>query len=527
MKRYFILICFLSVFGASCSDNILDRGPLDKYSEQNVWKDSTLINLYLGNIYAGMLTTYDEGGSFLMACLTDEAESARTFHTSQQVNLGQYNPSNNIYSEYWTTCYQQARKCNMLLERLPGAAISEGLKQRMTGEARLLRALAYMQLYDRFGRFPIISKVMTLDDETTVPRAKEEDCVKFILTDFDEAAKLLPLSYNAANLGRATSWAALALKSRFLLNQRRDAEAAEAALAVINSKQYDLFPDFMTLFNPENDNNKEIIFDKQYASGISGQSHSLDTYETSTFFTGFASGITCPTQNLVDAFEMKDGLAWDKSPLYSAAKPYDNRDPRFYATVMYDGCQWMGEKVDMKKGSKFNRASGSGSSPTNYFLRKFLNPKYDHKNTNGNANFQNCAIIRLAEVYLIYAEAKWNLGATEDARTYVNKLRTRAGMPNIAAADFTFAKLQNERFVELAMEGQRWFDIRRWKAGPAKLGGVITGMDIVDGPGGRVYNRINVETRVFAEKMYLFPVPLSEINRYPAGTPLDQNPLWN
>lgn len=526
MRKILFSIAAVSIL-ASCSTDLLDRGPLDKYSEQNVWKDSTLINLYVGNIYAGMSATYDEAGNWLMGCITDEAESARTFHQSHQVNTGQYGPSDNVYSEYWTECYTQARKCNTLLERMSDAPLSAGLKQRMSGEAHFLRALAYIQLYERFGRFPIIDKVLSLEDETTVQRAKDEDCVKFILADLDKATQLLPPSYNSANLGRATSWAALALKSRFLLNQHRDAEAAEAAFAVIDSKKYSLFPDFLTLFNPENDNNTEIIFDKQYASGISGQIHDVDTYENSPFFTGFSSAITCPTQNLVDAFEMKDGLSWDKSPLYNAAKPYENRDPRFYATVLHDGYQWMNEKVDMKKGSKFNRASGSGSSPTGYFLRKFLNPKFDARVAANNANFQNCPIIRLAEIYLIYAEAKWNSGDAEEARKYVNKLRTRAGIPEIEAAAFTFASLQHERFVELAFEGQRWFDIRRWNQGAEKIGGKIFGTDIQDTPGGRTYTRFEVESRFFQPKMYLFPIPLSEINKYPAGTPLAQNPDWN
>lgn len=526
MRKILFFILPLSIL-ASCSTDLLDRGPLDKYSEQNVWKDSTLINLYVGNIYAGMETTYDEGGDWLMGCITDEAESARTFHLSQQINTGQYGPSNDVYSTYWTGCYTQARKCNTLLERISSAPVSEGLGQRMRGEAYFLRAMAYIQLYERFGRFPIIDKVLSLADETTIPRGKDEDCIQFILADLDQAAQLLPPSYNAANLGRATSWAAIAIKSRFLLNRHRDTEAAAAAFAVIDSKQYDLFPNFLTLFNPENDNNIEIIFDKQYASGISGQIHQLDTYENSPFFTGFSSAITCPTQNLVDAFEMKDGLPWDQSPYYDAARPYENRDPRFYATVLYDGYLWMNEKVDMKKGSKFNRASGSGSSPTGYFLRKFLNPRFDTRVTNNNANFQNCPVMRLAEVYLIYAEAKWNLGDPEEARKYVNKLRVRAGMPEITAAAFTFASLQHERFVELALEGQRWFDIRRWNQGAEKIGGKIFGTDIQDTPAGRTYTRFEVESRFFQPKMYLFPVPLSEINKYPAGTPLEQNPDWN
>ena len=138
----------------------------------------------------------------------------------------------------------------------------------------------------------------------------------------------------------------------------------------------------------------------------------------------------------------------------------------------------------------------------------------------------------VAEMLLIKAECLARTNRPGEAIAALNQLRAKRMEPgpwvDLVAAnqDDAIAKVLAERRREMPFT-QRWFDIRRWKAGPVKLGAVITGMDIVDGPGGRVYNRINIETRVFSEKMYLFPVPLSEINRYPAGTPLEQNPLWN
>jgi len=509
----------------SCTKTALDKAPLDKYSDENVWKDVSLTNLFINSIYANMHTIYDDAGDWLMGCITDEAEAGRTFVASQQINTGEYSAADNIYSEYYTDGFANIRKCNLLLQNLPKVPASDDVKKRMRGEAFFHRAFASIDIYMRFGRFPIVDKVLTLNDESTIPRGKDEDCVKFMLSDLDSAINLLPQSYTSAtDKGRATKGAAYAIKSRLLLNLERYQEASDAAEEVMKLG-YSLFPNYQTLFNPENDNNSEIIFDKQFGSEQSGQVHDLDLYENSSYFTGFSSGITCPTQNLVDAFEMTDGLPWNESPLYNPQKPYENKDPRFYATVMYDGAEWMGKTIDMKKGSLFNKSSGSGSAPTNYFMRKFLNPKYDFQ-TGNNPNYQNAPIIRLAEIYLIYAECQFQLGHADVALTYVNKIRERVNMPDIMPAKFTFQSIMHEREVELALEGQRWFDIKRWKKGSELIGTDIYGMDITDAAGVRSYKRFLVETRVFDPKMYLFPIPLSEINKYPASKPLEQNPEW-
>jgi starch-binding outer membrane protein, SusD/RagB family len=523
-KNLLIYTIALSVVALSCSKDVLNKAPLDKYSDQNVWSDPALTNLFINSIYANMHTVYDDGSGWLMASITDEAEAGRTFVASQKINTGQYSSADGIYSEYYQDGFENIRKCNLLLQNLPKVPASDDIKKRMKGEAFFHRAFASIDIYMRFGRFPIIDKVLSLTDESTISRGADADCIKFILKDLDSAVNLLPVQYTSVDKGRATKGAAYAIKSRLLLNLERYQESSDAAEEVMKLG-YSLFNNYQTLFNPENDNNVEIIFDKQYGSEQSAQTHDLDVYENSPYFTGFSSGITCPTQNLVDAFEMKDGLPWNESPLYNAEKPYENKDPRFYATVIYDGMQWMGKTIDMKKGSLFNKSSGSGSAPTNYFMRKFLNPKYDFE-TGNNPNYQNCPVIRLAEIYLIYAECQFQLGHIDVARTYVNKIRERVNMPDIKADNFIFESIMHEREVELALEGQRWFDIKRWKKGAEFIGADIYGMDITDAGGVRSYNRFLVEKRAFDPKMYLFPIPLSEINKYPSSSPLEQNPGW-
>ncbi len=222
-----------------------------------------------------------------------------------------------------------------------------------------------------------------------------------MLHDLDTAASLLPVQYyDASDIGRATKGAALGMQCRILLNKKNYPDAANAAKAVMDLGVYSLFPDYEGIFYPENDDNQEVIFNKEYGSDQSMQVHNLDYYENSSFFTGFGSPEDVPTQNLVDQYLMTDGLPWDQSPLYDPAHPYDNRDPRLHASIIYDGTTWLGLPIDMEKGSAFNPSTVSPSL-TGYMLRKFLNPGFIFYGNN--LNYQNCVVLRLAEIYLNYA----------------------------------------------------------------------------------------------------------------------------
>ncbi|WP_160717137.1 RagB/SusD family nutrient uptake outer membrane protein [Chitinophaga solisilvae] len=524
MKKYIILLLFITGISA-CQKGFLDNGPLDKLTDDIIWKDSSLVNLYLANIYAGITSEYDRAGGYLMMSLTDEAESNRPNQQSHLVNFALHNSGTGIFSDEWTSGYVSIRKCNQLLEQLQTAPFSAALTQRMKGEAYFLRALFYMEIYARFGRFPVILKTLALTDELAVPRGTDQECVKAMTDDLDAAARLLPARYaDATQTGRATQGACYALKCRLLLNTRNYTAAAEAAKKVIDLKQYELFPDFSSLFQPGNDNNVEVIFDKQFGSLQSQQRHYMNDYEYPRNFTGFASGIDDPTQNIVDAFMMKDGKPWNTSPLYNPEHPYDNRDPRFYSSILYDGIFFRGETLDLMRGSAANPSERG--TPTGYYLKKFLDTTYDLSGVTI-PNFNNCIIMRLAEVYLNYAECQLQLGNPEEARTYVNMIRSRAGMPPVPAGEMTWEKYVAERTVELAFEGQRWFDICRWKKGPEILGQPIYGIVVSEENGKRKYTRTKVEDRTFiSPMMYLFPIPLTILNKYPAGKELGQNPEW-
>jgi hypothetical protein len=158
-------------------------------------------------------------------------------------------------------------------------------------------------------------------------------------------------------------------------------------------------------------------------------------------------------------------------------------------------------------------------------LRKFLNPTYQFYGNN--TNYQNCIILRLAEIYLDYAECEIQLGNPEAGRPYVNLLRERVGMPDIPSGGLTWDTYVRERTVELAFEGERWEDIRRWGTGAQNIGAAIYGMGVTNVGGVHTYQRVFIQQRYFDPKVYLFPIPLAELTKYPAGQVLTQNPGWN
>lgn len=540
MKKNLVYTLLVAAFlFTSCKKDFLDKVPLDQYSDANVWTDSSLVMRFVDNIYGNIHSIYDDvgnnyqpyaaisGSGFLPMDITDEGISNSLGGNPYLVNEGQYNVSTDIYENVWTGVYTNVRSCNLFISHLPTMPLSEPLKERLTGEVKFLRALNYMQLYSIFGAFPIIDTVLTLQsNELNIPRGTDTACTSFILKDLNDAAAVLPVQYsNSTDIGRVTEGAAMGMKCRLLLNMKNYTDAAAAAQAVMNLGVYSLFTGgYEAMFYPENDDNSEVIFNKEYGSDQSEQINVVDLYENADIFVGFSSTKDCPTQNVVDEYEMTDGMSYDQSPLYNQAKPYDKRDPRFDASVMHDGSQWMGQTIDMSLGSSFNALDNP--SPTGYMMRKFLNPNYVFYGNN--VNYGNCIMLRLAEIYLDYAECEFNLGNEEEARKYVNLIRERVGMPDIPSGQMTWDAYVRERTVELAFEGQRWNDIRRWEMGPQLIGAQIYGMQVQVDPNTsvRTYNRILIQKRVFDPKMYYFPIPQDILNKYPAGKVLQQNPGW-
>lgn len=479
----------------------------------------------------------------MLASATDDAEFAIESAEIQQFNNGSWNALNNP-DDVWNRYYSGISKCCTLLENTnhvnldisrldPDKQVeyANSLKDiRMwRAEARFLRAYFHFELLKRYGPIPIVTSTLSINGNyENTPRPTMKEVVDFIAKECDIAADTLELTpWRNVNdaFGRATKGAALALKSRLLLyaasplyvdfgdtneaNKPTDVamwkSAADAAKAVIDLNQYELASSYADLF--KNDfQNKEYIFVRRYAAN--------SDFEKSNFPVSFGGkGGTNPSQNLVDDYEMLDGMPFDWNDPAKAAQPFENRDARLEATILMNMTPFKGKKVaTYPEGA--DASPNPNATKTGYYLRKFLNEDVNIQ-TGGSSSGHVVPLFRLAEIYLNYAEALNECDPTNpDIALYLNKVRNRASLPNVSALsqEQMRAVIQHERRVELAFEEHRSWDVRRWKIASSTLGAPLMGVQIERKPlGGYTYMPVKVEQRVFQPKMYWYPIPQSEV----------------
>jgi hypothetical protein len=403
---------------------------------------------------------------------------------------------------------------------------------------KVLRAYAYFQLISIYGGVPLITKPFELKDDFNVQRNTYDECMDFIIKELDEASNLLPLNYNTANKGRITKGTALAVKSRALLyaasplNNPGNAKekwqkAADAAKAVIDLNLYSLYSDYKTLFLQSAAYNSEVIWARPYNYVVDPEGLNV---ELSQYPNGFGGqGWINPLQNLVDEYETVNGLLPKNDPSYNSQNPYVNRDPRFYATILYDGAPFKGRAVEtfLPKGKDTNEGimSPNFATQTSYYLKKYILESVTNP-SNTNAGSSPWIYFRYAEILLNYAEAMFMLNEEGICRQYLNKIRSRAGVnmpPVTESGSALLERLQHERRIELAFEEHRWFDVRRWKIAMVVLNEPAKKMSIRIDPvtGLKNYTIETLQQRAFSEKNYLVPIPQAEINKAPL---LVQNP---
>jgi hypothetical protein len=545
-RRYLILL--LSFAGlASCKKDLLDKLPADRLSDNIVWTDPNAAEQFINGIYGQIISGFDRpesewgSGTYLLDAASDDGDVTFEWSESQALHLGAFNPSNSPLAPQWSNFYAQVRRTNLALANLDRVQGNDDKKLRLKGEAYFLRAYTYHDLLRFYGSkqagneggIPLLATPLTPSDDFQIPRSSYDESVNFIVKDLDSAAAILP-GVGSIEAGRASKGAALALKSRVLLYAERWAEAAAAAKQVMElTPGYMLFPDYETLFLTEN--NSEIIFAKKFTAPVRvhGMGFSWAGYTAGNF--GFETvnlpagsfggwGGTTPTQNLVDAYEMKDGKSITQSPLYSDNDPYKDRDPRFYATVLYNGSVFGGKTVETFEGGANSKSVSDDASNTGYYIRKYLNPSME-KMTQlyPNTSDQDWIYIRYAEVLLNYAEAQ-NEAVGPDATVYdaINQVRSRPSVnqpplpAGLSQADMRL-QIRNERRVELSFEEHRYFDIRRWGIAKDVLNGPMYGMKITQNGNAFTYERIVFEERVFLDKMVVLPIPQSEIDKNPAA----------
>jgi hypothetical protein len=399
----------------------------------------------------------------------------------------------------------------------------------LIGEAYFLRAYYYSDLVMCFGGVPIIDKAQSLEDDLLVSRNSFEQCVEFINGDLDEAISRLPLYWEGENVGRATVGAAHSLKARMALfaasplnNPTNDISRWQAVVdaceSVFDLEVYSLYPDYGELFL--RDNNEEVIFDVQYS--YLTRDNDIDYHNNPQGYSG-AYGMSRPTQEMVDRYEMENGLPiTDPASGYSENAPYEGRDPRFYMSILYNGAAWRGETIE----TFTNGANGPGqydqygtaTAMTGYYLKKFLNDKNPIAYGIPKAE-ENWILIRYAEVLLNYAEAKLALGQEDDARSALNQIRERAGMPSIPDTETGTAlydRYVNERIVELCFENQYFFDVRRWMKASDWLSKPVHKMEVsVIGDNQFSYTVKVMEERRWRDALYWMPIPQDEIDKNP------------
>lgn len=530
--------------GMSSCSSILDITPPDQVNDIVMWQNQDMVLVYTANFYSKLNSGFERphysAGIYtqnLLSNITDDGEVNGTMFNPYW--NGAFDASNSPLNAMWTSDrWTYIRRANEFIQKVDQVPGNQELNRRMKAEVRFLRAYYYYDLMQWFGPMPIITTAQDmLGDEAFVARASAQDFQDFLINEFQEVADVLPKSYAASDWGRITKGAALVYKSRVEMLGERWTEAAQTSKAIMDLGSYSLPANYASVFSVTNKMNTEVILSVQHNNNRDERGHQHDLYTQPPAFGGRAG--TLPTQNLVDAYEMQStGLPIsDPQSGYDVNNPYQGRDPRFAATVLYDGAIFRGRPMQMHNGGVDMVVSGGQVSAwvtnTGYYLRKFADESVVFADANVRSS-QNWILARYAEVLLNYAEAQ-NEAVGPDATVYeaVNKVRTRAKMPVLKAGLSQVEMreaIRQERRVELAFEDFRYWDVKRWKLAPQLFSTAtnpIKKMEIVRDAqtGTKTYSiKPLTKQRIFVEKHYLFPIPLSEMNK--PGNKLIQNPGW-
>ena len=519
----------------------LDLEPTDRFTDINYWTTTAKASGVLNTAYGQM---FNNNRFFLNEALSDNAYNGRGDNEgAASIASGTYDASLGRIKSEWNDHYSGIKTCNLFLDNVDHVPnMDPALKERMKSETRFLRAFQYFQLMTWFGDVPLFDEDISLEESLSISRTPRADVLAFILSELDASVAGLPVNtaYGDADKGRVTKGSALALKARVLLYEGRWQEVATTCEAIMggNNGTYSLFPSYEGLFLPQNEHNNEVLLDLQYVPVNRTYNNLFDYAPISV---GARLNSLSATQELVDSYLMIYGKTITEAGSgYNAEDPYVNRDPRLTYTLVYHNYKWkqpdgtiktiyIKPGTDPDQSTKMDEyAAGGVSSPTGYYLRKYYDPT-------SLANFVsglNLILIRYADVLLMYAEAKNELN-TMDAEVWgntVRALRNRAGFVDPAALNFNAALgqtglrtvIRNERRTELAMEGLRIFDIRRWRIADQVMNGWAHGAKY--GPPSIDGGYIRANQRVFdAAKHYLWPIPRDERALNPN---LSQNPGW-
>ncbi|MDR1864727.1 MAG: RagB/SusD family nutrient uptake outer membrane protein [Bacteroidales bacterium] len=536
-KYHTVVAVFAAVLFSSCND--LELAPTNKFTEANYWTSPDKATYVLNMAYSQMSSA---GVLFNNEALSDNLYGTRGQSNEKIISSGQANADNGRFASEWSDCYAGLKTCHTFLDNVDGVPdMDETLKARMKAEARFIRAFLFFRLTTWFGDVPLFTTDITLSQSKTIARTPQADVLSFILAELEDVANILPSKQEYANAdrGRITKGAAVAMKARVYLYQNDWANVSAECEKLINSEnygKYELFNSYAGLFLPENEYNSEVILDYQYVPVYKTWGEYFD-YAPIT--AGARVNALAPAQELADAYLMLDGKTISESGTsYDEDNPYDNRDPRLTATIVYDGYQWTDNSgtrtIYIKPGSAPAGQNqdeyvgpGQNSSGTGYYMRKYFDPSY----TGSFASGLNIILFRYADILLMYAEAKNELGQMTETiwNNTIKPIRQRAGFTATNALNYpdgNSAALQDvirrERRCELAVEGTRIFDLRRWKTIETTHNGYPHGAKFGDISIDNGY--IRLDARKFdPERDYLWAVPQAQKDLNPN---LGQNPKY-
>ena len=614
-KIIFIIVVIIGVFFSACDTDFLDTQPLTEITSDAIWKDAGLAEAYMFDIYfcfqdAGFAETMQSSVTDESLFIHNYGQKMSNEAAYNETDLGWFREDQSS-GHQWGRLYRNIRGCNDFILNVDNAEFDESVKKRLKGEAYFLRAYFMHRLTRGFGGVPIILDLYTLGQEDyTVARNSYTECIDQIISDLDQAAQSLEGStFSNTPKGRVTYAACLALKARVLTDAASDlhdeltASAKSSVLAGYSQKDL--------LFYTNGSREDRWMAAKGAAQSLITNSygHSLAEFSGTTveeratefqnFFltdnseTIFARyfintkdesgcwpakfngpcgyhlwGGNVPIQELVDDYEMTDGMAFDwNNPTHKAAL-YNNREARFYASIMYDGMQWRQRPGDYAVYDPFGQIqtgayqtdpaqtnvdsywqgmdsrTGKGETwngtYTGYYLKKFIDPNINGQTEKAEVPW---VFIRYTEVIFDYIEACIELDELPEAKIWLNKIRERAMLPDITTNDKDELRTayQHERRIEMALEEQRYWDVRRWMIAPQVPGiigmhGIHIEATLKSGQGVQDvykydesiydyhYTRIDLsskEARQWKDKCYFLPIHRDEINR---NDKLLQNP---
>ena len=575
MKKIYYLLIILTAFGTYSCEKVMDKVPLDRISEGEVFSDPVLARAHINRIYSELSFLNRDGNIDgtedldPVSCLADEGRQGRVWHPLYfNWKAGLLNQNGGLM-ELWK--YSTIRTANEFLVKIAGnTTFSESTKNEMIAQVRYARAIIYFYMVKRYGGIPIITMPQAIDaprDSLFVSRNKEVEVYDFIIDEMDAIADALPTTNG--DIGYPTKYAALALKSRAAMYAASIAEWGEvdinglvgipaseaqrfweasydASKKIIDSDAFNLYnklPDnkaenFRKLFVDEN--NSEVIFSWQN-TGVNVTSNYDLFMSPFQFCPGWGGSNTSVYLEMVEEFENIDGTPGEFNRALATSQPWDlkeffaNKDPRFHATVYYEGVNWKGEPIENwggiidpdgtritsgfyngrpAVGRSFSAGGYAGGVITGFNVLKYLDETLvpvDQKKTK-----IDFIVFRLGEILLNYAEAAFELEKSDEALWAVNELRDRAGIAELETIDRD--RIRHERKVELAFEAHRYWDLRRWHTAVDAISRTFTGIyTFYDVNSGKFSIEMNDNVdgdsqAMFLEKHYYLPITPGRIS---------------